>query len=128
MYERCRPWSLAALDRGLCFGTLVADVPSDCRLCGACCFGGARHGRVWGADYDRLGDEAEAIVEWIADKAYLRVVEQRCAQLARTSAGVACSIYERRPQVCRDLERASPACLGELERKMDLARAFSSRG
>jgi hypothetical protein len=28
-----------------------------------------------------------------------------------------CSIYDRRPQVCRDLERGSPGCAGERSTK-----------
>jgi Fe-S-cluster containining protein len=31
----------------------------------------------------------------------------------------ACSIYETRPQVCRDLERGGGACRGELAAKSD---------
>jgi Fe-S-cluster containining protein len=31
----------------------------------------------------------------------------------------ACSIYETRPQVCRDLERGSAACRGELATKSE---------
>jgi len=36
-----------------------------------------------------------------------------------TTGTFACSIYETRPQVCRDLERASGACRGELANKGD---------
>jgi hypothetical protein len=34
----------------------------------------------------------------------------------------ACSIYETRPDVCRDLERGSGACRGELANKSDRPR------
>lgn len=103
---------------------MVPAPPEDCRACGACCFGTPRHARVWGTDYDRLGDDAESVVLWIEDKAYLRVEGGRCEQLAREGDGVACKIYERRPRVCRDLERGSPACLAELEQKRERASAY----
>lgn len=99
-------------------------VPEDCRDCGACCFGTPRHARVWGSDYDRLGDDAERIVAWIEAKAFLRTVDDRCAQLAREGARVACAIYGRRPEVCRELQRGSPACLAELDQKHERAAAF----
>ena len=39
-----------------------------------------------------------------------------------TTGAFACSIYETRPQVCRDLERASSACRGEIANKSDRPR------
>ena len=36
-----------------------------------------------------------------------------------SSGSFACSIYETRPQVCRDLERGGGACRGELAAKSD---------
>jgi uncharacterized protein len=39
-----------------------------------------------------------------------------------TTNAFACSIYETRPQVCRELERASGACRGELATKGDRPR------
>jgi Fe-S-cluster containining protein len=45
----------------------------------------------------------------------------KCIALAidATTGSFACSIYETRPQVCRDLERASSACRGEIANKGD---------
>jgi Fe-S-cluster containining protein len=45
----------------------------------------------------------------------------KCIALAidAVSGSFACSIYERRPQVCRDLQRSSSACRGELSTKSD---------
>ena len=80
--------------------------------------------RVWGVDYARLGDSAESMVRWTADKAFLRVVETRCEQLVRGPEGVACSIYEQRPDACRDFVRGSAACEAELDRKNPKALAF----
>jgi Fe-S-cluster containining protein len=46
---------------------------------------------------------------------------QKCIALAidAASGSFACSIYATRPEVCRDLERASSACRGELSTKSD---------
>lgn len=45
----------------------------------------------------------------------------KCIALAvdPTTGSFACSIYETRPQVCRDLERGGGACRGELATKGD---------
>jgi Fe-S-cluster containining protein len=101
------------------------EPPDDCMRCGACCFSEApRHARVTGDDHRRLGDDAEALVEWIGNTAYMRLERvtgdmHKCIALAIDAASgtFACSIYENRPQVCRDLERGSGACRGELAAK-----------
>lgn len=86
----------------------------DCQSCGACCFSPSeRYVRVHGADYARLGDDAEALVRWEDNHAYMRMAGGRCAALVIENGRFSCSIYARRPQACRDLERGSPACEGE---------------
>lgn len=75
-----------------------------------------------GDDYERLGEDAERLVTWIGNEAFMTLSEdapRHCAALELDSvAGTfLCSVYETRPQVCRDLERGGPACLGELEAK-----------
>lgn len=101
----------------------------DCTRCGACCFSEAeRHARVTGDDYERLGDRAEDLVVWIDHRAFLRIDRSggvgRCAALVLdpTAGTFLCSIYERRPQICRDLERGSPPCEGERFTKADRPR------
>jgi Fe-S-cluster containining protein len=97
--------------------------------CAACCFSeSVRHAAVTGDDHARLGDNAENLVTWVGNTAFMRLEHvgdasslRRCAALAidpilRTFG---CSIYERRPQVCRDLERGAGACRGELATKAD---------
>ena len=71
------------------------------------------------------------MVTWTADRAFLRLVEGRCAQLASspTLSGeneVRCEIYAQRPEPCRELERGSPGCLAELADKAARADAFRS--
>lgn len=80
--------------------------------------------RVTGADWSRLGDEAERLAHFIGNRAYMRMAEGRCAALEPRRAGDGateyfCTVYARRPQVCRELGRGSPECEGELARKGD---------
>jgi hypothetical protein len=86
---------------------------------------------VTGDDHARLGDAAEELVTWLGNTAFLRLVPtdgqaalHRCVALSFDveREAFSCSIYERRPQVCRDLQRGSPACHGELAAKADRPR------
>jgi len=98
----------------------------DCIRCGACCFSESpRHARVTGDDHARLDDDT--LVEWIGNQAFMRIGHTHgighCAALVPAKDGTfLCSVYDRRPQVCRDLERGSGACAGELETKGDRPR------
>jgi Fe-S-cluster containining protein len=74
--------------------------------------------RVTGTDWTRLGDLAERVAYFADNRAFMRMVDGHCAALILrdTEDGGSeffCSIYERRPQVCRDLARGSPECDGE---------------
>ena len=101
------------------------EPPEDCTRCGACCFSDSpRHARVTGDDHRRLGDNAESLVAWIENLAFMRLERvtdslHKCIALTidPESGTFACSIYETRPDVCRDLERGSGACRGELTTK-----------
>ena len=98
----------------------------ECTRCGACCFSeSARHARVTGDDYERLGEaDAERLVHFIGNQAFMRIEglegSRRCAALVvdAVAGTFLCSIYERRPAVCRELERGSGACAGEREAKL----------
>lgn len=94
-------------------------IPLDCRACGVCCFSTLdRYLRVSGDDYERLGDDADAAVRFIGNRAYMRIVDGNCVALRiDRSEGFLCSVYDRRPQICRDLERGSPQCAGERAEK-----------
>ena len=97
-----------------------APPPAGCLTCGACCFSLLpTYVRVSGEDWTRLGAEAESVAQFIGHRAYMRMQEGHCAALAlrRGADGgreFFCTVYDQRPQVCRDLARGSPACLGEL--------------
>ncbi len=94
--------------------------PADCRACGVCCHSALEaYVRVTGDDWARLGDEAPRVAHFIGNRAYLRMVDGHCIGLRIDRApdgrvDAFCTLYERRPQTCRDLERGSPACGGEI--------------
>ncbi len=98
-----------------------------CIRCGVCCFSRLdTYVRVTGDDWTRLGDEAARLAHFIGHRAYLRMIDGRCAALAIKPAAdrpgareYYCTIYERRPQTCRDLARGSPECEAEIALKGD---------
>jgi uncharacterized protein len=103
--------------------TCVKAVPlslPDCLRCGVCCYSASdRFVRVTGADWTRLGAAAERVAHFTGrgNEAYMRMAEGHCAALVVRSAQGGpeffCTIYEHRPQICRDLARGSPECEGE---------------
>jgi Fe-S-cluster containining protein len=99
----------------------LSDVPA-CLACGTCCFSLLdTFVRVTGDDHARLGALADELVWFDGTRAYMRMVEGHCSALkidARTKTFV-CTAYEQRPQVCRDLERASGHCLAERDTKAE---------
>jgi Fe-S-cluster containining protein len=77
--------------------------------------------KVTGDDHARLGALADELVWFDGTRAYMRMVDGHCSALeldTRTDTFV-CSAYELRPQVCRDLERASGHCLAERDTKAE---------
>jgi uncharacterized protein len=94
-----------------------------CTHCGVCCFSESpRHASVTGDDYARLGDDAAGLVAFLENRAFMRLDDVghaspvgHCAALVLdASLGTfVCSVYERRPAVCRELERGEPPCAGE---------------
>jgi len=75
--------------------------------------------RVTGDDHARLGARAPELVRFEGNRAYMRMVDDHCGAL-RIEPGTGrfvCSAYQTRPDVCRELERGSGACRGELETK-----------
>jgi len=78
--------------------------------------------RLSGEDWARLGDEAERVAHFIGHRAYMKMSAGHCAALQvrpRADGGreYFCTVYDRRPQICRDLARGSPECLGEIATK-----------
>jgi Fe-S-cluster containining protein len=94
----------------------------ECLACGSCCFSELpSYVRVLGDDYTRLGESAEQLVWFDGIRAYMRMHEGHCAALSvdAGSGQLRCLVYERRPQVCRDLERGSGSCAAEREQKSE---------
>lgn len=108
----------------------------ECLNCGACCFSKADdYVAVTGDDWSRLGAAAERWAVFGNNRAFMRMEHGHCAALRLESAvetgGVGrfvCSIYETRPQVCRDLARGSGECHGEWTlKRVTAAKAVESR-
>jgi Fe-S-cluster containining protein len=101
------------------------EIPNDCLNCGVCCFAkSATYIRVSGSDWTRLGEGAEQLARFVGQRAYMRMEDGHCIALQVTARRghppvFFCSIYEKRPQVCRDLRRGSMECQGELSTKAD---------
>ncbi len=92
----------------------------QCLACGACCFSTLEsYVRVSGDDHERMGDRADELVRFDGYRAYMRMVDGRCAALRMDASNgrFVCDAYEIRPDVCRSLERGSAACLAEIETK-----------
>lgn len=99
----------------------VRGVPK-CVTCGACCFSrNPQYLRVAGVDYERLGDDAGRLTDFIENRAFMRLVDGHCAALTydQKSGQYLCSVYERRPDVCRWLQRGSGQCAAERHEKGD---------
>lgn len=94
----------------------------DCLRCGTCCFSDSEtFVRVLGEDFARLGDRASRLVVFAGNRAYMRMIDGHCAALRVEAAAGAfvCTAYEVRPRTCRELERGSPECEGEIAAKGD---------
>lgn len=86
--------------------------------------------RVTGDDWQRLGAMAERVAHFIGHRAYMKMSEGHCAalDLRRSPTGETeffCTIYDSRPQICRDLARGSPECAGERVKAEQHGRARS---
>ncbi|MBC8041760.1 MAG: YkgJ family cysteine cluster protein [Opitutaceae bacterium] len=101
-------------------GCGLSNPITDCLRCGVCCHSKLdTYVRLTGDDWERLGAEADHVAHFIGNRAYMRMSERgHCAALdVRVTADGAreffCTVYEKRPQICRDLARGSPECEGE---------------
>jgi uncharacterized protein len=101
------------------------EPPPPCLECGTCCFSNSeRSVRVTGDDHERLGVAADDLVHFVGNRAYMRLADGHCAaHRIELSGRFVCTVYATRPDACRDLERASPHCAGELVTKAGRAAA-----
>lgn len=89
---------------------------------------------VWVREHDRarLGERADALTHRVGSQVFMRMRDGHCGALdvRRDAAGgveFLCTIYENRPEICRDLGRGSPECLGDRETKAAAVVAAVSR-
>jgi len=108
------------------------NFPNDCQCCGVCCFSASSE-YVWvtGHDWSRLAEDAERLAHFIGNRAFMRMADGHCAalEIRRQDSGEPryfCTIYERRPEICRVLARGSPECLGERATKAAQVSAGNS--
>jgi Fe-S-cluster containining protein len=82
--------------------------------------------RVLGSDHERLRERADDLTHFIGNRCYMKRTHGQCAALAVevTTGRFVCSVYQQRPDVCRDLERASPQCRAEIHEKGERPRAL----
>jgi len=98
---------------------MADDVPA-CLGCGTCCFSKlSNYVSVDGADHTRIGVRVDNLTHFDGNRCYMNMHDGHCASLVieRITGQFVCSIYETRPSVCRELDRASPACQGEIHSK-----------
>lgn len=99
------------------------EIPPDCLHCGVCCFSkSGAYVRVSERDWERLGTDADRWARRVGGQAFMRMEDGHCLALRVTTPRgdlpcFFCEIYERRPQVCRDLARGREACRTELRTK-----------
>lgn len=99
---------------------MTASVTPACLSCGSCCFSTLEtYARVEGEDHVRLGERADELTIFIGNRCYMKIYDGHCAALVVdvVERRFICGVYDTRPAVCRELERGSGACRGELHEK-----------
>lgn len=81
----------------------------ECQSCGACCHASYRYYvQVTNDDRKKLADEN--LIEKCGVIDFMKMKDGHCIALKKDGNRFTCSVYENRPQVCRDFERGSIAC------------------
>ena len=113
------------------------QAPPDCLPCGRCCFSeDESYLQLFGLDVARMLPADERHLRRDVERTFMKLVGGRCSafvvdaleldspvKLTRPAGETrplfGCSIYERRPDVCRALQRGTSSCRFEYERKFD---------
>jgi len=105
----------------------ASAVPDDCQRCGTCCTSQSRdYVTVKASDLKRMSDVAKALVAPGESVRFMRMLRTEasahCAALTvDPDAGTfRCSIYEERPDACRDFTQGSDKCREHLVGKRRL--------
>jgi Fe-S-cluster containining protein len=86
-------------------------VPADCEDCGACCaFDSPTFVPLNTADQEHLGARLEELTHEEAGQRYMRMHEGYCLALDRSGGASQCSIYDQRPELCREFHQGSSEC------------------
>ncbi len=98
-------------------------LPNDCKGCGACCMN-YRPEYVYGAwltetEYCKFLIKMPSLIEILVLGTKISVKlrltkDKRCIVLSNDNV---CTIYEERPQICKDFVKGSRLCRKHLERK-----------
>ncbi len=105
-----------------------AEVP-ECIECGICCnFDDPRYVWIFEDDEARLTDEDKKLTHWDNGRLFMRVKDGHCAALEVKDGLSICSIYERRPFLCRDFVRGGELCEQTIARGTGVRLAASPAG
>lgn len=108
------------------------DAPSEpplCQDCGACCFTDEEyHVDLAATDFARLTlEEMETWTVVMHSRVYLRSPGGRCIALGIRDGRWACTIYERRPDPCREYARGEAACWWSRSERLPAVRRLLPR-
>lgn len=104
-------YTITSLIRNLFYQNINPEDFPECLDCGACCgFFKGYFKEEKNPDYKKLGDRIHFVSK---DKIYLKGMEVfrkgRCDSLdGEIGKYVSCSVYEDRPNICRDYQRVLP--------------------
>ena len=84
-------------------------VPADCERCGACCsFDSPTFVPLNEEDVERLG--TLDVIEMHEGRPHMGSRNGKCIALDETNGLSQCSIYDERPELCRDFHQGSSEC------------------
>jgi len=97
---------------------LQVELPKDCTECGACCAYKPNWIEVSELDRQRINDDTLINIgdsQHHMKMKWTGINKCRCVALdGRIGGAIVCTIYDKRPEICRLVERGSPICLFSL--------------
>jgi Fe-S-cluster containining protein len=86
-------------------------IPADCEKCGECCHSDTvTFVPLNPEDKERLGDEWADLTQQVDGQTYMKMQGGACVALDASQGLSRCSIYDARPEVCREFLQSSPEC------------------
>lgn len=109
-------------------GWWTLRLPLNCQRCGACCYSDSdTYVPLTEFDQERLGQEAGELEHRDGADCYMKMEDSHCIGLTLRAGTFVCSLYDRRPEICRELERGSASCREEFLLKGEQARQAKAR-